>query len=174
MLTLRFKRRYCNFGCASREVPTRSSHTLVKVAFPKRVSAIPPLAQLAAPLKGRLRKSAKVIEARQSLGTRTTITVPRPTQNELPPFLTVSVSVSPKCERSNTNLQEVVALIANLRKTIARRNSVITNRSSIIESVRADLAEIKSEQRSLKKQNAELQKAIQSLRAQPNTPSAPA
>ena len=125
---------------------------------PGRVSATPPPAQPAAPSKGRLKKpSAKVIEAQQSLRKRTATTAPRPTQDELLPFPTASVSVSPEREGINTSLEEIAVLIANLKETIAQQNSVITNQSSIItnqssiiESVRANLADIKSEQRSLK------------------------
>lgn len=120
---------------------------------PERVSVTQP----AALLKGHLRKpSTKVIEAQQSLRTGTTTTVLRPTQDELPPFPAASVSVSSERERRNTNLEEVTALIANLKETTAQQNNVITNQSSIIKSIRADLTEIKSEQRSLKTQNAEL------------------
>ena len=132
---------------------------------PERVSATPPLATPAAPPRGRTRKpSAKVLEAQQSLKTRTI--APRSTQNGLPPFPTASVSVSPEREGRSTNLEEIARLITNLKEIITQQSSIITNQNSIIESVRTDLVEIKSEQQSLKSQYAKLQEEIRSLRTQ--------
>jgi hypothetical protein len=177
ILVTRLASSRCN---AVRAAQNPQRRTPMAASTPGRVSATPPPAQPAAPSKGRLKKpSAKVIEAQHSLRKRTATTAPRPTQDELLPFPTASVSVSPERERINTSLEEVAVLIANLKETIAQQNSVITNQSSIItnqssiiESVRADLAEIKSEQRSLKTQNAELQEVIHTLRTQLDTLSA--
>jgi len=132
---------------------------------PERVSATPPLATPAAPPRGRTRKpSAKVLEAQQSLKTRTI--APRSTQNGLPPFPIASVSISPEREGRSTNLEEIARLITNLKEIITQQSSVITNQKSIIKSVRTDLVEIKSEQQSLKSQYAKLQEEIHSLQTQ--------
>jgi hypothetical protein len=152
---------------------------------PERVSATPPLDPPAAPPRRTKKPSAKVQEAQQSLRTRAQIsaqfeqqtTAPQTglqaTQHILPPFPTARVSTSPEREGGGINRDELYRLIESLKETIAQQSNIITNQNSIIESIRNDLVDIKSEQRSLKKQNAELQKAIRSLRAQPNTPSAP-
>lgn len=128
--------------------------------------------------------SARVLEAQQSLGTRTTAprttrsrsgatilqptqneppsTAPQGRQNELPPFPTARESVSPERVGGRTGQGEVVQLIASLKETIVQQ-------SSIIESMRTDIAAIKEEQQYLKNQNNELQETIGSLRAQLDT-----
>jgi hypothetical protein len=100
-------------------------------------------------------------------------TVLRLSQNELPPFPTARVPISPEREGGSTELGEVRELIASLKETIAKQSSIIASQSSIIESqnsiiesVRADLTAIKAEQQYLKNQNAELHETIGSLRAQ--------
>jgi len=119
--------------------------------------------QPAAPPKGRTRKpSAKVLEAQQSLRTRTI--AQRSTQNEPP----ASAAVAPEREGRDASLEEVASLIATLKETITQQISIIANQNSVIDSFRADLVEIKSEQQSLKNQNAELQEEIRSLQAQLN------
>ena len=152
---------------------------------PERVSATPPLDPPAAPPRRTRKPSAKVQEAQQSLRTRAAqrpaqfeqqITAPQTgiqaTQHILPPFPTARVSASPEREGGGIKRDEFCRLIESLKETIAQQSNIITSQNTIIESIRNELVDIKSEQRSLKKQNAELQKAIRSLRAQPNTPSA--
>src|SRR6185369_16499555 len=122
---------------------------------PERIPSTPPPAPPALP-KGRIRKpSARVLEAQQSLGTRTTTlrttrsragtTTPQPTQNEppstapqarqnvLPPSRTARESVSPERVGGKTGQGEVVELIASLKETMVQQ-------SSIIESMRNDIA----------------------------------
>lgn len=122
----------------------------------ERIPSTTPSAPPALP-KGRIRKpSARVLEAQQSLGTRTTklqttrnrarTTTPQPTQNEppstapqarqneLPPSPTARESVSPEWVDRRTGQGEVVELIASLKETIVQQ-------SSMIESMRNDIAE---------------------------------
>ncbi|KAF2182480.1 hypothetical protein K469DRAFT_222467 [Zopfia rhizophila CBS 207.26] len=91
------------------------------------------------------------------------------TQNELPPFPTARVSISPKRVGGSTELGELAKLIANLQEAIVQQSSIIASQNSIIKSVRTDLAVIKAEQQYFKNQNAELQETISSLRAQLDT-----
>ena len=104
-----------------------------------------------APARGRTRKpSAKVLEAQQSLQTRTT--GPRAVQtrsdttasqlaqsdelpsaqqhlthDKLPPFPTRRVSISPEQEGGSTGLGEVVKLITSLKEIITQQNNIIAN-----------------------------------------------
>jgi hypothetical protein len=145
----------------------RSPGALMAASTPERVPATPPLTQPAAPSKGRPRKpSAKVIEVQRSLRTRSTAS--RSIQNEP----SASATAASEREGRETNLEEVVSLITNLKETITQQISIIANQNSVIDGFRADLAEIKSEQQSLKNQNAELQEEIRSLQAQLNAFSA--
>jgi hypothetical protein len=129
-------------------------------ATPGRVSATPPLTQPTAPSKSRPRKpSAKVLEVQRSLRTRSSAS--KLTQNEP----SASATTVPECEGRETDLEEVVQLIASLKETIAQQ-------SNIIKSIRTDLTEIKAEQQYLKNQNTELQETITLLRAQLDTISA--
>jgi hypothetical protein len=71
-------------------------------------------------------------------------------------------------ERENsTKLDEVVGLIADLKKIIIEQNNTIGN-------LKADLGQIRAEQANLKNQNAELQDEIRCLRTQLNANSTPA
>src|SRR4051794_4450918 len=96
---------------------------------PRRVPITPPPpAQPAAPPKGRTRKaSAKVLEAQQSLRTRTS--APRSTQNEP----SASAVVVPEREARDTNLEEAASLIANLKETITQQINIIANQNSVID-----------------------------------------
>ncbi|KAI9765958.1 MAG: hypothetical protein M1839_005274, partial [Geoglossum umbratile] len=124
---------------------------------PERVSSTPPLTQPAAPSKGRPRKpSTKVLEVQRSLRTRSSAS--RSIQNE--PSASTTATATSEREGRETNLEEVVSLITNLKETITQQISIIASQNIVIDSFRADLTEIKSEQQSLKNQNAELQKEI--------------
>ncbi|KAI9772506.1 MAG: hypothetical protein M1840_000711 [Geoglossum simile] len=136
---------------------------------PERVSSTPPLTQPAAPSKGRPRKpSAKVLEVQRSLRTRSSAS--RSIQNK--PSTSTTATAASEREGRETNLEEVVSLITNLKETITQQISIIASQNSVIDGFRADLAEIKSEQQSLKNQNAKLQEEIRSLQAQLNAFSA--
>ena len=145
-----------------------------------------------APPKGRTRKaSEKVLEAQQSLRTRTTTlrtvqtghgaTGSQPEEAEepsivvqtprdvLPSFPTSRVSGLPERAGSSIRIEEIAELLVSLKETIAQQSSIIASQNGIIESVKSDLAAIKTEQQYLKSQNAELQETIASLRAQLDT-----
>ena len=133
-----------------------------------------------APARGRTRKpSAKVLEAQQSLRTRTE--APRAARTShgtvaahdvLPPFPTGRESISPERTGSSSKLEELVGLVVSLRDTIKEQSSMIANQNRVIESVQSELAAIKAEQQHVKDQNTELQETIRSLRAQIDTLSA--
>jgi len=88
-------------------------------------------------------------------------------QDELPPFPTRCVSLSPGRApvRGGTGIGELAVLIASLKETIAQQNNIIANQNKIIEDIRSDRATFQSEQQHLKDQIAELQDTIGSLRA---------
>lgn len=67
-------------------------------------------------------------------------------------------------EANSTKLDEVVKLIADLKKIIIEQNNIIGN-------LKTDLGQIKAEQGNLKNQNAELQEEIRFLRTQLNASS---
>lgn len=124
-----------------------------------RTTTPPSPAQSAAASKSRTRKpSAKVLEAQQSLRTRTATrrvaqneertaavratqpstqpTAPQATQIEAPPPSTAAKPVLSECETRVNRGNEVGRLIASLTETIAQQSRIITAQSSIIESIR--------------------------------------
>src|SRR2546423_2641831 len=149
--------------------------------IPSTPPPAPPAAPPAAPPKGRAKKTgAKVLEAQQSLRTRTAglrsaLNKPGTAASQLEPnepALTARVSTPSEHGDGSAKLGDVAELIASLKETIAQQNRIITSQNDIIGSVRADVAAIKTEQQHLKNQNAELQETINSLRAQIDTLSA--
>ena len=87
----------------------------------------------------------------------------QPTQDELPPFPTNRVSISPKREGRSTSLEEAALLIANLKDVITQQSSLIANRNNTIRGIQANLTAIITEQQNLKGQNVELQEEIRFL-----------
>jgi hypothetical protein len=82
----------------------------------------------------------------------------RPANNKTPDIQFVGK------EANSTKLDEVVKLIADLKKIIIEQNNIIGN-------LKTDLGQIKAEQDNLKNQNAELQEEIRFLRTQLNASS---
>src|ERR1700743_2747135 len=121
---------------------------------PGRVSATPPSFMPDAPRRTR-KPSTKVLEAQRALKTRTKALRLTQDEDESPPPSTIGDSALQEQVGRDTKLEEIVELIAELRKTIVEQSK--------------DLTAIKVEQQILKDQNTELQEAVESLRTQLDT-----
>ncbi|KAF2726415.1 hypothetical protein EJ04DRAFT_557947 [Polyplosphaeria fusca] len=144
---------------------------------PRRVPTTPPSpSQPVAASKSRIRKpSAKVLEAQQSLRTRTatrrlaqddehTIAVrapqrtgqpaaPQVTQEEAPARLIRTRPVLSEGETRVDGSNELARLVASLTETIAQQSRIITAQSSVIENIRNDLAVIRTDQQRFETQH---------------------